>query len=168
MQSILVNLVFATSLLLGCNGRPSQTSQASKTASPQAPTLVDNSVGNPCDFSMYVPVRIEQFDRKAITKRVQPGYPLEAVQRGIQGRVVVKALVNEKGIVEKACAVEGEEVLRKAAEKAALQWKLKPGYGLAFARPKTKKNPKNFAEVYIVFEFKLDKTGAKRTTAARP
>ena len=76
--------------------------------------------------------------------------------------------MNEKGIVERACAVEGAEVLRQAAETAALQWKLKPKYGLAFVRPKTEKNPKNFAEVYIIFEFKLDKTGSKGTAVARP
>ena len=80
----------------------------------------------------------------------------------------MKALVDEKGMVDRACAFEGEEALRKAAENAALQWKFKPGYGLAFKRPKTQKNPKNFAEVYIVFEFKLDKTGSKGTAVTRP
>jgi hypothetical protein len=70
--------------------------------------------------------------------------------------------------VERACAFEGEEALRKSGEKAALQWKFKPGYGLAFVRPNTVKNLKNFAEVYLVFEFKLDKTGSKGATAMRP
>jgi outer membrane biosynthesis protein TonB len=166
MQSIFINLLFAACVLVGC-GVP--TNQREQLAASQEPSIVaDKSSNDPCDFSSFAPVRIKQFDRKAITKRVQPEYPLEAAQGGVEGRVVVKALVNEKGIVERACAVEGEEVLRKAAEKAALQWKLKPRYGLAFVRPKSEKNPKNFAEVYIVFEFKLDKTGSKGTTIARP
>lgn len=166
MHTLFINLMFAASLFVGCSVPTGQREQPPDSQEPS--TVADKSTDDPCDFSAYAPVRIEQFDRKAITKRVQPEYPLEAAQRGVQGRVVVKALVDEKGIVERACAVRGEEALRKAAEKAALQWKLKPGYGLAFIRPKTEKNPKNFAEVYIVFEFKLDKAGSKGTTAVRP
>lgn len=166
MHSAFINLMLAAFLLMGCS--VAMTPRADKPIPQEPPTVIVKPSVSPCDFSSYAPVRIEQFDRKAVTKRVQPEYPLEAVRRGVQGRVVVKALVDEKGIVERACAVEGEEALRKAAEKAALQWKLKPGYGLAFIRPKTEKNPKNFAEAYIVFEFKLDKTGSRGTTAARP
>ena len=166
MHSPMINLMLVACLFMGCSVATTPSGQ--KPASQESSAVPVKPMVNACDFSSYAPVRIKQFDRKAIIKRVQPEYPLEAAQRGVQGRVVLKALVNEKGIVEKACAIEGDETLRKAAEKAALQWKLKPGYGLAFIRPKTEKNPKNFAEVYIVFDFKLDKTGSKGTTAARP
>jgi hypothetical protein len=64
--------------------------------------------------------------------------------------------------------VEGDEALRDAAAEAALHWKLKPRYGLAFLRPKTKKNPQNYAEFYIIFTFKIDRTTLAGTTIARP
>jgi TonB family protein len=105
-----------------------------------------------CDFSEFAPVRIKQFDTDAVLKRKQPEVPEDAVHSGSSGKVVVKALINADGDVEKACAVKGEPELRQTAEQAALQWKFKPGYGLAFSRPNTKKNPKNYAEVFIVFD----------------
>jgi len=162
MEALSIKFILGFALLVGCSG---STSQANR-----APATQDRSsaqkVSGKCDFSSYAPVRIHQIDRGAIVKRVQPEYPEAAVAGRIQGQVLVKALVNEKGIVELACAVEGQEVLRTAAEKAALQWKLKPKYGLAFVRPKTEKNPKNFAELYILFEFKLDSAGPKPTPVA--
>jgi hypothetical protein len=161
MKSMLVGFLFA-----GCNG-PLAKSNRIVPAEHQSSSSGDSS-DDKCDFSLYAPVRLKQFERKSILKKVQPKYPPEAVEAGIQGRVTVKALVNEKGLIERACAIEGEQVLRKSAENATLQWKLKPRYGLAFIRPKTKKNPKNFAEAYIVFEFKLDKTGSKTTAVALP
>lgn len=166
MRNLFNNLIFAVSLLVACSGPTGQRKETP--VSPQPSTVSVKAADIRCDFSSYKPVRIQQFDRKAITKRVQPEYPLEAVERGVQGRATVKTLVNEKGIVERACTVEGDEMLRKAAEKAALQWKFKPGYGLAFVRPKTAANPKNFAEVYIVFEFKLDRRGSTGSPIARP
>lgn len=165
MQSLFFNLILSASLLVGCTG---PTSQRAESPVSKEPVVADKPNDIPCDFSSYSPVRIEQFDRGAILKRVQPEYPPEAIHAAIQGRVAVKALVNEKGLVEKACAIDGDQQLGWVAEKAALKWKFKPGYGLAFIRPKTEKNPKNFAEVYIVFEFKLDKNGSKGTTASRP
>jgi outer membrane biosynthesis protein TonB len=107
-----------------------------------------------CDFSQYASVRIGHFDKDFVLKQTQPEYPAEVGNRGVHGRVVVKALINRKGDVEKACAVEGETELRLPAENAALKWKFKPGYGIAFKRPTTPKNPRNYAEVYIVFDFK--------------
>jgi TonB family protein len=151
--------------LVGCTA---STTQRAEFPVSQESVAVDRPTDAGCDFSAYSTVRIEQFARGAIIKRVQPDYPPEAIQAAVEGRVSLKVLVNEKGLVEKACAFDGAQQLRRAAEKAALQWKFKPGYGLAFIRPKTEKNPKNFAEAHIVFEFKLDKTSSKGTTAARP
>jgi hypothetical protein len=152
--------MLAVGMLMQCGGA---TTQDHKEQPPQqAPASNAKSAEDGCDFSAYAPVLIKYFDPKAVIRRVQPEYPREAVVRGIEGQVIVKALVNEKGFVERTCTVKGEEILRYPAEKAALQWKLKPGYGLAFLRPKTRKNPKNFAEVYIVFGFKLNKPNSTR------
>lgn len=167
MQSLFLKLVLMTSLLVQCGGTAIQRQEESKPVSPQVQLPTDKSGEDECDFSVYAPVRITHFDAKAVIRRIQPEYPPEAAQRGVQGRVIVKALVNEKGAIERACTVEGEQELRSAALKAALQWKLKPGYGLAFLRPKTRKNPKNFAEVYIVFVFRFDKSSSKGTATAQ-
>lgn len=168
MQYPSLLLMLATCLLAQCNGYAVQRNAGPKGTAQQTPPPAGENRQAECDFSSYAPVEIKHFDPGAVTKRVKPEYPPEASQRGIQGRVIVKALVNEAGIVERACAFEGEEKLRRSAEKAALEWKLKPGYGLAFLRPKTKKNPKNYAEVYIVFNFRLDEPGAKAVATARP
>lgn len=157
MQSLFLKLMLMVSLLMQCGGAAFQRKEESQPVFSQVQIPTNQSDEDECDFSAYAPVRIIHFDPRAITKRVEPEYPPEAAQRGIQGQVIVKALVNKKGVIEQACAVEGEEALRHVAEQATLQWTLKPGYGLAFLRPKTKKNPKNYAEVYIVFTFKLDR-----------
>jgi TonB family protein len=163
----LMVLVIAGSLTQ-CSGLAVQRKGKPKSAPTQVSTPPEKSVVDRCDFSVYAPVRILHFDPDAVAKRVQPEYPLEAARRGIQGRVVVKTLVNERGVIEQACAVDGQEALQQAAERAALQWKLKPGYGLAFLRPRTKKNPKNFAEVYIIFDFKIANPTSKDVIAAQP
>lgn len=154
MNLMFLALALISGLLTECGSYATQSNRASGGATWRA--AKPNQGEGTCDFSAYAPVRIEHFDTRAITKRVKPEYPPEAMKRGIQGLVVVKTLVNERGMVERTCAVEGEDALRRAAETAALQWKLKPSYGLAFLRPKTKINPKNYAEVYLVFNFKID------------
>jgi outer membrane biosynthesis protein TonB len=168
MQCLSLLLMLTTSLLAQCSDRPVQRKAEPKSVAQQTPAPADKPRRDECDFSSYAPVGIKHFDSGAVTKRVKPDYPSEAVQRGIQGQFIVKALVNETGDIERACAVEGEGTLKRAAEKAALQWKLKPGYGLAFLRPKTKKNPKNYAELHIVFSFKIDETGGKAITTVKP
>jgi TonB family protein len=59
-------------------------------------------------------------------KRAQPKYPKDAKKAGIQGVVTVKITVDEKGRVIQADAVSGNQLLRGAAEKAALKFKFEP------------------------------------------
>ena len=58
---------------------------------------------------------------------VKPAYPPEAREQRIRGTVRVKVLVDEKGNVVRACAVEGDEIFWEAAEGAALKSKYKAG-----------------------------------------
>ena len=99
MQSLFIKPL----LLLALFVWKGPTVEVNRTPLPQEQSTSTDKSSDRCDFSSYLPVRIKQFDRKAIVKRVQPEYPVEAIQDGIQGRVVVKALVNEEGIVERAC-----------------------------------------------------------------
>lgn len=59
--------------------------------------------------------------------RVQPTYPEEAREKRIQGRVVVRAVIDEKGTVTKVEAVESPDpMLTEAALEAVKKWTYKP------------------------------------------
>ena len=58
---------------------------------------------------------------------VWPVYPKEAREKGIEGVVYVKMLVNEKGVVEKAVVEQSDaEIFNKSSIDAAMKWRFKP------------------------------------------
>jgi periplasmic protein TonB len=61
-----------------------------------------------------------------ILKKVQPKYPEKARQKGIQGTVVLHALISKEGDVVDLSTVSGDPLLAKSAVKATKQWKYKP------------------------------------------
>ncbi len=62
---------------------------------------------------------------KAI-KKPAPSYPEEARANRVQGNVTVRILVNEKGSVVDACAIEGPRLLLQPSENAAYQTVFSP------------------------------------------
>jgi len=58
--------------------------------------------------------------------KVQPKYPEDAKQAGIQGQVVLKALIDKEGNVQDLEVVSGHERLAPAAIEAVKQWRYKP------------------------------------------
>jgi len=54
-------------------------------------------------------------------------YPAEALQKNVQGIVLVDATLNERGVVIDARVISGPELLRKAALKSILDWHYSPG-----------------------------------------
>lgn len=60
------------------------------------------------------------------TKLVRPTYPAEAMARGEQAVVVVELILDEKGKVAEARAVNGPEPFAGAALKAAREWEFAP------------------------------------------
>jgi TonB family protein len=100
-----------------------------------------------CDFSKFKPIRMSS-ETKRIKQESKPDYPEDAKKRGVEGRVVVKVLVDPDGVVKKVCAISGDRMLRKAAENAALNFVFEPILlnGEKFSR---------FLEEQIVFEFKI-------------
>ena len=73
----------------------------------------------------------------------KPEYPKEAKAKGVAGMVAVKVLIRARsGVVERACVVEGNDILGNAAKNAALQAKFSPNWG----------NNKYLAERYEYFE----------------
>lgn len=60
--------------------------------------------------------------------RVPPQYPERALQRGIEGRVLIEFTISRSGAVKdaKVVAAEPSSIFNKAAIKAVLQWKYNP------------------------------------------
>lgn len=69
----------------------------------------------------------ELSERPVEIKRVNPVYPELARKAGIEGKVVVKALINTKGDVEEVVILKSHPLLNQAAVDAAKQFKFKPG-----------------------------------------
>jgi len=61
-----------------------------------------------------------------LVTKVQPQYPEDARQDRIQGEVVLQALIDKTGDVEKLTLVSGHPLLAPAAIAAVKQWKYKP------------------------------------------
>jgi TonB family protein len=137
-------------ITLGC----SHQSNSKNIEAKQSPILpVQKSSDSGCDFSAYQPVRQSHFVSNTVIEKVKPEYPPEARKRGAQGWINVKILVNRDGAVEKACA-DGDQTLKDAAEKAALQWKFKPNFGYAKAAEAGSRKYK-YREDVIAFNFVL-------------
>lgn len=63
---------------------------------------------------------------RILLKRVDPEYPKELQQRGIEGTVRLALTVSPKGSVERVRVVGGNPILAEAAEKAVRDWVYSP------------------------------------------
>ena len=61
-----------------------------------------------------------------LVKSPVPGYPRAARKQKLQGDVLVRVLISEKGKIERAVALNGPPSLRGAVEKAVRHWRYKP------------------------------------------
>lgn len=59
-------------------------------------------------------------------RKVQPAYPKDAKQNGVQGEVKVQINISEEGVVIDAVAISGPEELRAVSVEAARQWSFMP------------------------------------------
>jgi TonB family protein len=74
-----------------------------------------------------VPIIIpEATSRALLVHEVLPSYPLEALRAGLQGTVVLQALVGRDGAVEDLKLVQGYFALGNAAISAVKQWRFRP------------------------------------------
>jgi protein TonB len=60
--------------------------------------------------------------------KVEPRYPVIAQQVGIQGTVVIRALISRTGNIERAQVESGQALLTAAALAAVREWKYRPYY----------------------------------------
>ncbi|HEX4485746.1 MAG TPA: energy transducer TonB [Terriglobales bacterium] len=63
-----------------------------------------------------------------LIRKVQPIYPMIAKSAGIQGSVVLRALINRDGKIEQVSTISGPPMLVKAAVDAVSQWLYRPYY----------------------------------------
>jgi len=63
-----------------------------------------------------------------IKKFVHPKYPMQAIRRSLEGKVLLNLVVNSQGIVEKVEITKssGHAILDKSATTAAMLWSFKP------------------------------------------
>ncbi len=76
-----------------------------------------------------VPVRVRVspgVTQGLLITRVQPKYPKKARKKGIQGTVVLHALISKSGDIASLELVSGDPLLAPAAIDAVKQWKYKP------------------------------------------
>jgi TonB family protein len=84
-------------------------------------TGADGSEGNPKPVSLS-PDTANTY----LLQRVEPQYPDEAKQQGIQGSVVLDAVIGADGTVRGLNPISGNPRLRSAAIEAVQQWHYKP------------------------------------------
>jgi protein TonB len=76
--------------------------------------------------SPHGPVVISHPDPAQILRQVQPIYPPIAKAAGIEGTVVLRAMISRSGDVENLETISGHPVLARAAIQAVQRWKFRP------------------------------------------
>ena len=61
-----------------------------------------------------------------LVRRVEPGYPTQAVKERIEGSVVIEAIVSETGDITSIKSVSGPPALTSASTEAAKRWRFSP------------------------------------------
>jgi periplasmic protein TonB len=101
--------------------------QSLRTA-PQAVTVRDSGLKpSPSLLSILEPVKVDEgVADKLIVHKVSPVYPDQALRTGMQGTVVLQALISREGAVEDLKLVDGSLILGEAAVTAVRQWHYQP------------------------------------------
>jgi TonB family protein len=116
-----------------------------------APVLNAHAKERACDFARYKPLVLSDVALvEAAIKKAEPKYPSTGSKVRVQGDVRVKVLVDRKGNVTSACAINGHPLLRPSAIRAAIQWKFNPNFGLFPGQRR------RYIQSFIVFNFRLD------------
>jgi protein TonB len=85
----------------------------------QAPPVILHAPAGPMRVSAGVMAGL-------ILHKVDPVYPEDAKAKGISGAVVMHAIIDQQGKIDKLSAISGTGVLRDAALTAVRQWTYKP------------------------------------------
>lgn len=71
-------------------------------------------------------VRMSADTSQALSKPVDPAYPVLAKQMKVQGAVVLEALIGSDGLIQDLRVLSGPAILASAAREAVRQWRFKP------------------------------------------
>lgn len=75
----------------------------------------------------FEPVNItEDLSENLLVEKVQPAYPEQAVRSGLQGSVVLQALIGRDGRIQNLKLVQGSFLLGQSAFQAVKQWRYRP------------------------------------------
>jgi len=72
------------------------------------------------------PVRISELSASAVIYKVVPVYPPIAKATGVQGTVVLEAVISRQGTIESLRVVSGPIMLQQAARDAVSAWRYRP------------------------------------------
>jgi protein TonB len=72
------------------------------------------------------PVRISELSSSAVIYKVVPVYPAIAKATGVQGTVVLEAIISKQGTIESLRVVSGPAMLQQAARDAVSAWRYRP------------------------------------------
>ena len=78
--------------------------------------------------TLAAPPRVSRPMQGYLIHRVEPIYPSIAKTTGVQGPVLIKAVISTEGKIEQAQVVSGSPWLSKAALDAIQQWRYRPYY----------------------------------------
>jgi protein TonB len=71
-------------------------------------------------------IRVSTMDPAKLLVQVKPVYPQIAKLAGVQGTVVLHAIVSRDGSIQSLQVVGGHPMLTEAAKQAVWQWRYKP------------------------------------------
>jgi TonB family protein len=121
-------------------------SQSGQTLAQAPPTTMQASIPQSLRMSLYggamrsvatqvapsllaalEPVSVpEGLSERLILEKVAPGYPEQALRAGLQGSVVLEALIGRDGNIRDIKLIRGSFLLGKAAYQAVRQWRYQP------------------------------------------
>ncbi len=85
------------------------------------PKMMNSPVGSTTPISLA-----EDIASNMLVQKVQPSYPEQAMKVGLEGSVVLQALIRKDGTVSNLKLISGPFLLGRAAYKAVKQWRYKP------------------------------------------
>jgi len=134
--------------------------QSLRTA-PQVVSVRDSGLKpSPSLLAILEPVKVdEQVADRLIVHRVSPIYPDQALRSGMQGTVVLQALISREGMVEDLKLMDGSLVLGEAAVAAVRQWHYQPYF--VNGRPVE-------TQTQVTVEFKLPAVAVAATPVSKP
>ncbi len=109
-------------------GNDSDSGSSRKTTTDRAVAQTEQAIADgisSVEAAGAIKVNPSVMDQNLIVSRV-PAYPENAKISGVEGDVVMQALISKEGTVKRVHVMEGDSRLRSAAEEAVYKWRYRP------------------------------------------